>query len=523
MANKTLPTLNPSAVVETTTIFLGRRSGQVEDESFSGTLLQGFFWTNPALTGGTMNNTVIGGTTPAAGSFTTLTANTIDTGNGAVECYPMNQGVRTTDSPTFAALTLTAALPVAQGGTGATSAANARTNLGLVIGTNVQAQSAALSSIAGLTTAADTMIYTTASNVYATTGLTSAGRALIDDADAAAQRTTLGLAIGTDVQAQNAALSSIAGLTTLADRGIYATASNTYAVFTLTAGGRALGGVAGTANTFPYFSALNTVTLGAITAAGLALIDDASNTAQRTTLGLGTIATQAASAVAITGGTITGITDITVADGGTGASTAAGARTNLGLGTISTQDANNVTISGGAITGIADIAIADGGTGASDATNARANLSLYSIAQVDALVRNAGCLATQSTGTSMPSGTWTVIGFNTEAYDDLNWHDNVTNNSRITVNTAGRYLVSGNFVANNAANGDVSVAIAVNGTRVREINIDSNTPAGGSHGLSITAILLLAASDYVELHGIVASGVTETTDINKTALAVKLV
>ena len=47
--------------------------------------------------------------------------------------------------------------------------------------------------------------------------------------------------------------------------------------------------------------------------------------------GLGTIATQAASNVSITGGSITGITDLAVADGGTGASTASGARTNLGL------------------------------------------------------------------------------------------------------------------------------------------------------------------------------------------------
>jgi hypothetical protein len=47
--------------------------------------------------------------------------------------------------------------------------------------------------------------------------------------------------------------------------------------------------------------------------------------------GLGTIATQASSNVSITGGSITGITDLAVADGGTGASTAAGARTNLGL------------------------------------------------------------------------------------------------------------------------------------------------------------------------------------------------
>lgn len=51
----------------------------------------------------------------------------------------------------------------------------------------------------------------------------------------------------------------------------------------------------------------------------------------RSSLGLGTIATQAANNVAITGGAISGITDLAVADGGTGASTASDARTNLGL------------------------------------------------------------------------------------------------------------------------------------------------------------------------------------------------
>lgn len=45
--------------------------------------------------------------------------------------------------------------------------------------------------------------------------------------------------------------------------------------------------------------------------------------------------------------------NISVAGGGTGAGTASGARTNLGLGTIATQNANNVTITGGSIAGAA--------------------------------------------------------------------------------------------------------------------------------------------------------------------------
>jgi hypothetical protein len=84
-------------------------------------------------------------------------------------------------------------LPVADGGTGASDAGTARTNLGLAIGTNVQAYDAGLQSISGLTTSADQTVYTTASDIYATTSLTSFGRSLIDDADAATARTTLGL------------------------------------------------------------------------------------------------------------------------------------------------------------------------------------------------------------------------------------------------------------------------------------------------------------------------------------------
>ncbi len=61
-------------------------------------------------------------------------------------------------------------------------------------------------------------------------------------------------------------------------------------------------------------------------------------------------------------------TPVAIADGGTASTTAAAARTALGLGTIATQAANSVAITGGSITGITDLVVADGGTGVSTHT-----------------------------------------------------------------------------------------------------------------------------------------------------------
>ena len=134
---------------------------------------------------------------------------------------------------------------------------NQQTALGLLVGTNVQQWNQALQGISSVSSnlTANKMLYTTALDVFAVADITAAGRAILDDTDASAQRTTLGLVIGTDVQAYDAGLQSIAGLTTSANEMIYTTGSDTYATTSLTAAGRAI-------------------------------LDDADASAQRTTLGL---------------------------------------------------------------------------------------------------------------------------------------------------------------------------------------------------------------------------------------------
>jgi hypothetical protein len=139
--------------------------------------------------------------------------------------------------------------------------------------------------------------------------------------------------------------------------------------------------------------------------------------------GLGTISTQASSNVSITGGSITGITDLAVADGGTGSSTAQGAintlagavtsgsylrgnGTNVVMNTIQATDVptlnQNTTGTSANVTGIVNVI--NGGTGSTGfngLAKASGSLQAYSAATSSDVLSTIGTVPIANGGTGL--------------------------------------------------------------------------------------------------------------------------
>jgi hypothetical protein len=209
-------------------------------------------------------------------------------------------------------------------------AAAARTTLGLVIGTDVQAHSAVLdATTASFTTADETKLdgieanadVTDTANVTAAgalmdsevsslsgvktftvpdnTTISAFGASLVDDASAAAARTTLGLVIGTDVQAHSAVLDATTASFTTADEtkldGIEANADVTDTANVTAAGALMDSEVDADIKTLSLPANTTISTFGA------SLVDDADAAAARSTLGVDAAGTDNSTNVTLAG------------------------------------------------------------------------------------------------------------------------------------------------------------------------------------------------------------------------------
>jgi len=109
-----------------------------------------------------------------------------------------------------------------------------------------------------------------------------------------------------------------------------------------------------------------------------------------------------------------------------------------------------------------------------------------------------GVKVTDASLQSIPNATVTAINFDTERYDTDTMHDNVTNNTRLTATTAGKYLIIGQAAFDTDVNGRRSINIRLNGsTFIAVVEHDTNQNAAS---VPLVAVIFdLSAADYVEL------------------------
>jgi hypothetical protein len=116
-----------------------------------------------------------------------------------------------------------------------------------------------------------------------------------------------------------------------------------------------------------------------------------------------------------------------------------------------------------------------------------------------------GALVRRTAVQALASGVQAAVGWDAEVLDTDGMHDNAANNSRLTIVTAGLYLILGKVTIDNTAAGRRELNLRLNGATFLE---DDHAPgaAGANCSLRIAHLAQLAATDFLELLAFQDSG-----------------
>ncbi|MEV4173974.1 hypothetical protein [Nonomuraea sp. NPDC049709] len=113
----------------------------------------------------------------------------------------------------------------------------------------------------------------------------------------------------------------------------------------------------------------------------------------------------------------------------------------------------------------------------------------------------------KTTNQSVPNSTFTVVTWNSEIIDRDGGHDNATNNSRYTSQTAGWYRVVAHLVWNANFTAKIRQTNFVRSAAQAYFLTSGFGDADGNNGSSTAVgLIFLSVGDYLEVHGNQASG-----------------
>lgn len=126
---------------------------------------------------------------------------------------------------------------------------------------------------------------------------------------------------------------------------------------------------------------------------------------------------------------------------------------------------------------------------------------------------------------TISDSTLTAIPWDTEDYDNGGLHSTSSNQSRFTIQSTGYYLVTANLTYAGFANGRRTCEIHVNGVATRLYSEVMATPsaAGGDQPWTpgVSGVLLLSATDYVEVKTYQNQGASRNIIANRSYVSVQ--